>query len=85
MIFRTVDVTNPYAVDVYPPGRITNAQLKQIDLEDITKGIELGFTAPGDDYDSGTGGFVTLRRSMTYETLQLDEFVDTIVRLSKMG
>lgn len=46
--------------DNYPPSRITNARVYQNDLEDFTKGVVLAFTAPGNDYDSGVGEFLTL-------------------------
>ena len=45
--------------DIYPPGRITDLRVQRIDLS--TNEVELGWTAPGSDYDSGTAAIYEIR------------------------
>ena len=41
--------------DTLPPSKVLDLTVKQNNFGDFTEGIALSFTAPGDDYDNGTG------------------------------
>ncbi|XP_046653735.1 calcium-activated chloride channel regulator 1-like isoform X2 [Daphnia pulicaria] len=45
--------------DVYPPGRISDLRVERI--VNATNEVELGWTAPGTDYDSGSAAFYQIR------------------------
>lgn len=45
--------------DVYPPGRISDLRVERI--ANVTNQVELGWTAPGTDYDSGSAAFYQIR------------------------
>ena len=49
----------PEGVDIYPPGRITDLRMERIDPS--TNEVELGWTAPGNDFDSGTASIYEIR------------------------
>ncbi|CAK8691894.1 unnamed protein product, partial [Clavelina lepadiformis] len=52
---------NETDADLYPPSRVIDLKVKQIDPLDVTQGVQLTFTSPGDDYDSGTADFYEIR------------------------
>lgn len=41
--------------DALPPSKVFDLSAKQNNMNNVSQGIVLSFTAPGDDYDSGTG------------------------------
>ena len=41
--------------DIYPPSKVIDVNVVQSNLNDVSQGFLLTFSAPGDDYDSGTG------------------------------
>ena len=43
------------ASDLFQPSRVLDLAAIQTDVNDVTKGISLQFTAPGDDFDVGQG------------------------------
>ena len=45
--------------DVYPPSRITDLRVERV--VNTTNEAELGWTAPGSDYDAGTASFYQIR------------------------
>ena len=49
----------PQGVDVYPPARIADLRVERMD--NATNEVHLGWTAPGDDYDSGTASVYEIR------------------------
>jgi len=53
------EITN--ASDFFPPSRIIDLAAHQIDVDDIKKGIELQFTAAGDDFDVGKASNYEIR------------------------
>jgi len=40
--------------DIYPPSKIIDLIASQVNLNNLTHGFRLSFSAPGDDYDNGT-------------------------------
>jgi len=49
------------ASDLFEPSRVLDFAANQIDVNDVTKGIGLQFTAPGDDFDVGQASRYELR------------------------
>ena len=56
--FVTIDGPNEDE-DVYPPGRISDLRVERI--VNVTNEVELGWTAPGTDFDSGSAAFYQIR------------------------
>ena len=56
--FATVDGPSDEE-DVYPPGRIADLRVERI--INTTNEVELGWTAPGTDYDAGSAAFYQIR------------------------
>ena len=42
-------------IDIYPPSQVIDVNVVQSNLDDVSQGFLLTFSAPGDDYDTGTG------------------------------
>lgn len=53
---RKVDITVS-TQDVYPPIRITDLKISQVNQSNLEEGVLLTFTAPGDDFDTGKGSY----------------------------
>jgi len=51
------------ALDSFPPSKVIDLTANQVDVDDVTKGIKLQFTAPGDDFDVGKGKIKLLKRN----------------------
>ena len=47
--------SNTPSTDNYPPSQVIDLAVRQSNPLDVTKGVSLTFTAPGDNYDDGTG------------------------------
>ncbi|CAK8689676.1 unnamed protein product [Clavelina lepadiformis] len=45
------------AADFFPPSRVIDLAVKQVEALDVSQGVQLTFTTPGDDYDTGTADF----------------------------
>ena len=45
------------AADFFPPSRVIDLAVKQVEALDVSQGVQLTFTTPGDDYDTGTGKY----------------------------
>jgi len=49
------------ASDSFPPSKVIDLTAHQVDVDDVTKGIKLKFTAPGDDFDVGQASRYEIR------------------------
>ncbi|XP_076809993.1 calcium-activated chloride channel regulator 3A-1-like [Clavelina lepadiformis] len=47
--------------DLFPPSRVIDLTVKQVDALDVSQGVLLTFTSPGDDYDAGTANSYEIR------------------------
>ncbi|XP_078482674.1 calcium-activated chloride channel regulator 3A-1-like [Ciona intestinalis] len=52
-------------IDQQPPSKVTDLKLKQTIASDVTSPLSLTFTAPGDDFDSGTTSSYELRYTLS--------------------
>nr|XP_039256541.1 calcium-activated chloride channel regulator 3A-1-like [Styela clava] len=62
--------------DIFPPNKITDLGVTQVDLNDASSGITLKFTAPGDDYDSGNASWYEIKYTFNDSSLLLSEFAN---------
>jgi len=49
------------ASDSFPPSKVIDLTANQVDVDDVTKGIKLQFTAPGGNFDVGQASIYEIR------------------------